>query len=136
MSYHSCQRERDWSSPWSNLPHFSLRVATHSRKIAECSGIQGQFPSAEMCRGFLCCINFGGFCRGFSWRIFLGTFSPTRMRRKNPARKSAKKSGGPKIKIREKSVLQKTDPKRFKGNLRVSEKFAWLSCFNLKTPYL
>ena len=31
-------------------------------------------PSAESCRGF-CCINFGGFCRGFSWRIFLGTFS-------------------------------------------------------------
>ena len=31
------------------------------------------------------------------------------MRRKNPATKSAKKSGGPKIKIREKSVLPKTD---------------------------
>ena len=24
--------------------------------------------------GDFCCINFGGFCRGFSWRIFLGTF--------------------------------------------------------------
>ena len=33
------------------------------------------------------------------------------MRRRNPARKSAKKSGGPKIKIRKKSVLPKTDPK-------------------------
>ena len=32
-------------------------------------------PSAEMCRGFLL-YNFGGFCRGFSWRMFLGTFSP------------------------------------------------------------
>ena len=32
------------------------------------------------------------------------------MRGKNPATKSAKKSGGPKIKIREKSVLPKTDP--------------------------
>ena len=32
------------------------------------------------------------------------------MRRKNPARKSAKKSGGPKMKIREKSVLPKAGP--------------------------
>ena len=32
------------------------------------------------------------------------------MRRKNPARKSAKKSGGSKIKIREKSVLPKAGP--------------------------
>ena len=32
----------------------------------------------EICRSVLedfCCINFGGFSRGFSWRIFLGTFS-------------------------------------------------------------
>ena len=51
------------------------------------------------------------------WRIFPGIFLedfsghffPTKMR-KNPARKSAKKSGGPKIKIREKSVLPKADP--------------------------
>ena len=27
------------------------------------------------CVGDFCCINIGGFCRGFSWRIFLGTFS-------------------------------------------------------------
>ena len=40
----------------------------------------------------------------------LGTF-PTKMRRKNPARESAKKSGGSKIKIREKSVLPKAGPK-------------------------
>ena len=33
-----------------------------------------------------------------------------KMRRKNPATKSAKKSGGPKRKIREKAVLPKTDP--------------------------
>ena len=59
-----------------------------------------------------CCVNFGGFCRGFSWRIFLGTFFPQKWGEKNPARKSAKKSGGPKIKIREKSVLPKTDPKK------------------------
>ena len=35
------------------------------------------------------------------------------MRTKNPARKSAKKSGGSKIKIREKSVLPKAGPKKF-----------------------
>ena len=59
-------------------------------------------------------INFGGFCRGFSWRIFLFfTFPPRKMRRKNLAStKSAKKCGGPKIKIREKSVLPKIDPKK------------------------
>ena len=31
-----------------------------------------------ICRNVLedfCCINFGGFSRGFSWKIFLGTFS-------------------------------------------------------------
>ena len=66
-------------------------------------------PSAENCRGN-CCIKFGGCCRGFSWRIYLGTF-PTEMRRKNPATKSATKSGSSKIKIRETSVLPKTDPK-------------------------
>ena len=33
------------------------------------------------------------------------------MRRKNPATKPAKKSGGSKIKIRERSVLPKSDPK-------------------------
>ena len=61
-----------------------------------------------MCRGFLL-YKFWRILPGFSWRIFLGTF-PTKMRRKNPARKSVEKSGGPKIKIREKSVLPKTDP--------------------------
>ena len=66
-------------------------------------------PSAEMCRGLLLCK---------IWRIlpgiFLEKFSdhllPTKMRRKNPARKSAKKSGCSKIKIREESVLPKSDP--------------------------
>ena len=62
-------------------------------------------PSAEMCQGFLLC-NFWSICRGFSWRIFLGTF-PHKNEDKNPATKSAKKSGGSKIKIREKSVLPK-----------------------------
>ena len=36
--------------------------------------------------GDFCCINFGGFCRGFSWRIFLGTFS-----HKNEGKKSGDK---------------------------------------------
>ena len=57
-----------------------------------------------------CCINFedfaGDFPGGFFWALF-----PTKMRRTNPARKSAKKSGGSKIKIREKSVLPKAGPK-------------------------
>ena len=43
--------------------------------------------------GFLLYINFGGFSRGFSWRIFLGTFSHKKeeknsgekIREKNPA---------------------------------------------------
>ena len=60
----------------------------------------------------------GGFLLYKCWRIFLGIFLedffwalfPTKMRRKNPARKSAKKSGGSKIKIREKSVLPKAGP--------------------------
>ena len=68
----------------------------------------GHLLPQPICRSVsedFCCTNFGGF----SWRIFLGTF-PTKMRRKNPARKSAKKSGGPKIKIREKSVLPKSGP--------------------------
>ena len=57
-----------------------------------------------------CCINVledfpGDFPGGFFWALF-----PTKMRRKNPARKSAKKSGGSKIKIREKSVLPNSDP--------------------------
>ena len=38
--------------------------------------------------GDFCCIKFGGFCRGFTWRIFLALF-PTKMRRTNPATKSA-----------------------------------------------
>ena len=41
----------------------------------------------QRCVGDFCCANFGGFCRGFSWTIFLGTFSH---------RHEEKKSGGPK----------------------------------------
>ena len=66
-----------------------------------------------ICRNVLedfCCINSGGVSRGFSWRIFLGTFS-----HKNEEKKSGEKirerSGGSKIKIREKVVLPKAGPK-------------------------
>ena len=59
-------------------------------------------PPLRKCVGDFCCVNFGGFCRGCCWRIFLALF-PTKMRRKNPR----EKSGGPKRKIREKSVLPK-----------------------------
>ena len=71
-------------------------------------------PSAEICRGILLYI-FSRILPG----IFLGDFSghfPTKMWRKNPATRSAKKSGGPKIKIREKSVLPKSDPKFLRNN--------------------
>ena len=51
-----------------------------------------KFAPQPICRNVsedFCCINFGGFSQGFSWRIFLGTFSDKN--EKNPARKSAKK---------------------------------------------
>ena len=68
--------------------------------------------SAEVCRRiFVVQILedfLGDFPGGFFWALF-----PTKTRRKNPARKSARKSGGPKIKIHEKSVLPKSDPKRW-----------------------
>ena len=79
-----------------------------------------------ICRNVLedfCCINLedfpGDFPGGFFWALF-----PTKMRRKNPARKSAKKSGGSKIKIREKSVLPKAGPKIFL-HLRGFLSFSW-----------
>ena len=66
--------------------------------------------SAEMCwRNFVVYIleDFAGdFPGGFFWALF-----PTKMRRENAARKSAKRSGGSKIKICEKSVLPKAGPK-------------------------
>ena len=64
------------------------------------------------------CIDFaedfaGDFPGGFFWALF-----PTKMRGKNPARKSTKKSGGSKIKIREKSVLSKAGPKILEAQQR------------------
>ena len=71
----------------------------------------------QKCVGDFCCINLedfaGVFPGGFFWPLF-----PTKMRRKNPATKSAKISGGPKIKIREKSVLPKSEPNKSAENER------------------
>ena len=68
-----------------------------------------------MCRGFLLHTmpyiveDFAGDSPGgFFWAPF-----PTKIRRKNPATKSTKKSGCPKTKICEKTVLPKTDPDIF-----------------------
>ena len=57
---------------------------------------------------------FGRICRGFSWRIFMGTFShknEENIRRQNPR----KKMSGPKIKKKNAKdpSLPKTDPKHF-----------------------
>ena len=72
------------------------------------------FLPRPICRNVLedfCCTNLedfpGDFPGGF---FFFWALFPTKMRRENPARKSAKKSGGSKIKIREKSVLPKAGP--------------------------
>ena len=49
----------------------------------------------QKCVGDFCCINFGGFCRGFSWKIFLGTFShkneEKKIRRQNPKKKKIRR---------------------------------------------
>ena len=87
----------------------AVRVKRGPGKRRNSCAIAWPGPSAEMCRGFLL-KNFWGFCQGFSWRIFLGTFSHKNDEKKS-AKKSAKQSGGPKRKICEKSVLPKTDPK-------------------------
>ena len=64
-------------------------------------------PSAEMCRGFLLYI-FWRIFPGIFLEDFSGHFFPTKMRKNNPATKSAKKSGGPKLKIRGNPLRQKS----------------------------
>ena len=67
-------------------------------------------PAAQQkCVGDFCCIKFGGFCRGFSWRIFW-PLSPRKMR-KNSGEKIREKIWRLKIKTREKSVLPKSNTK-------------------------
>ena len=82
-------------------------------EVSQISCLLGTAP-LQKCVGDFCCISFGGFCRGFSWRIFEGTFSHKNEEKKS-ATKSAKKSGGSKIKVREKSVLPKSGPKPSRG---------------------
>ena len=61
-----------------------------------------------ICRNVLkdfCCIKFGGFSRGFSWRIFLGTFS-----HKNEERKS-----GEKIREKIRRLKNKKNPRKIRS---------------------
>ena len=52
-------------------------------------GMVGPAP-LQKCVGDLCCAKSGGFCRGFSWRIFWALFH-TKMRRKTPAAQKPRK---------------------------------------------
>ena len=67
-------------------------------------------PSAEMCWGFSFSMLEdlpGIFLEDFSGHLIFP--------HKKPAAKSAKKSGGPKIEIRENSVLPRTDPNKLQS---------------------
>ena len=79
-----------------------------------CGGV-GLAP-LQKCVGDFCCINFGGFCGDFPGGFFLGTFSHRNEEKKSGEKIREKKSGGPKIKICEKSVLPKTDLNRIFGS--------------------
>ena len=111
-----------------------LRASTH-REAPYCHNVRANRASRlkpairnflpwAICRNVLedfCCINFGGFCRGFSWRIFLGTFS-----HKNEEKKSGEKIREKirrlKNKNRKKSILPKAGPKIFSAPKRDSPK--------------
>ena len=112
-------------------PPDPVETSRNQGNLGTVGGVQevSNFCPWPICRNVLedfCCINFGGFSRGFSWRIFLGTFSH-KNEEKNPAKKSAKKSGGSKIKIREKSVLPKAGPNKFKRSIKKTQQ-SWLKC--------
>ena len=95
----------EYRKPRAHAPNTPLRLTrNHERNFT----VLGPAP-LQKCVGDFCCINFGGFCRGFSWGIFLGTFSH-KNEEKISGDKIREKIGGPKIKIREKSVLPGTDP--------------------------
>ena len=116
------------TSPWTSYKPTKLKemlvvshLALQTCILFCCVSDKSVSPAPLQNVSGICCITFGNFCQGFSWRrIFVGTF-PTKMRkirrlnpRKNPAvaRKSAEKSGGPKEKIREKSFCQKPTLKK------------------------
>ena len=75
----------------------AIRIATGSQRFEIArfeSQVQKLGPDPlQKCVEDFCCINFGGFCRGFSWRIFLGTFShkneEKKIRRENPRKNPA-----------------------------------------------
>ena len=58
------KKGKKMAEKWENWPENGPKMET-SFGLAPLQKIVGDF----------CCIKFGGFCRGFSWRIFLGTFS-------------------------------------------------------------
>ena len=66
------------------------REATHpppnisESRLATCKFHFGLAPLQKIVRDF-CCIEFGGFCRGFPWMTFSGHLSPTKIGRKTSA---------------------------------------------------
>ena len=66
---------------------------------------------AEMCQGFLL-YKLWRILPGIFLEDFSGHFFPHKKREKHSATKSANKSGGSKIRIRENSALPKTDPNK------------------------
>ena len=86
------------SLPWNFITHGFLGLAPLQKVV-----------------GDFCCIKFGGFCRGFSWRIFLGTFSPQKrgekIRRQNPRQNpAARKEKSTKNPFCQKPALRFLDP--------------------------
>ena len=73
-------------SPHKRRVFFLFQIAPAVRVTGQLrETIVGLAPLQKIVGDF-CCIKFGGFCRGFSWRIFLGTFS-----HKNEEKKSGDK---------------------------------------------
>ena len=75
---------------------FCGRVRTDGNGIGNFPKLIGPAP-VQKCVGDFCGINFGGFCREFSWRIFWALF-PTKMRENKSGDKIRKKIRRPKNK--------------------------------------
>ena len=85
--------------------------------------------------GDLCGMNLPRILPGIFLEDFSGHFSPTKMRRKIWRAKSAKKSGGSKIKIRERSVLPNTDNGIFQCTVPSRRRFPCLDgAFSVELP--
>ena len=91
-----CQRE-------SNTHQIVVTISCRLRPFAP---LFWPGPSAEMYRGFLL-HNFWRILPGIFLEDFSGHFFPQKNRRRNPATRSAKKSGGPKIKPAKNLFCQK-----------------------------